>query len=293
MQFIDLRKAELGEGFTVGRALPTRERRLVGAWCFLDHLGPVDLRGHDGMHLDAHPHTCLQTFTWVMEGEILHRDSLGSDQIIRPGQVNLMTAGRGIAHTEDSLQGEQLHAAQLWIALPQEYADVDPAFDHYPDLPQWSQDGIDFTLLAGEFEGRRAPTRIYTPLVGLDLRASSATRASLPLGPDFEYGLLPMQGGMRINNVDIDQNRFAYLEAGGDTLDIELPDGGRCLLVGGEPFPGAISMWWNFVGHSREYISQAYLDWQAGAARFPDVPQARQRLDSPRPPWLPPETSAS
>lgn len=285
MQFIDLRKAELGEGFTVGRAVPTRERRLVGAWCFLDHLGPVDLRNHDGMHVGAHPHTCLQTFTWMMEGEIVHRDSLGSDQIIRPGQVNLMTAGRGIAHTEDSLESERLHAAQLWIALPPEHADVDPAFDHYPELPRWSSGGIALTLLAGGFEGRQAPTRIYTPLVGLDLHSVEEGRASLPLRPDFEYGLLPMQDSVRINNVDIDIDRFLYLEPGRDTLDISLPAGGRCLLIGGEPFPGTISMWWNFVGHTREYISQAYLDWQAGSDRFPPVPGACDRLDSPRPPW--------
>lgn len=289
MQFIDLRKAELGEGFMVGRALPTRERRLVGAWCFLDHLGPVALRGHDGMHIDAHPHTCLQTFTWMMEGEILHRDSLGSDQVIRPGQVNLMTAGRGIAHTEDSLEGDRLHAAQLWIALPQEHADIAPAFDHYPELPRWSTQGVDFTLLAGSYEDWQAPTRIYTPLVGLDMQAEAGGRVSLPLRPEFEYGLLPMQNSIRINNVDIDINQFVYLEPGRDTLELSFSEGARCLLVGGEPFPGTISMWWNFVGHTREYINQAYHDWQAGTERFPSVPGARQRMDSPRPAWLPPE----
>lgn len=287
MQFIDLRKAELGEGFTVARALPTRERRLIGAWCFLDHLGPVDLRGHDGMHVEAHPHTCLQTFTWMMEGEILHRDSLGSDQIIRAGQVNLMTAGHGIVHTEDSLPGERLHGAQLWIALPPQHADIAPAFDHYPELPEWSRDGVELTLVAGDFEGRQAPTRIYSPLVGLDLNAPQGGSIRLPLRPDYEYGLLPMLGALRINEVDMDLNQFVYLEPGGDTLDIYLPEGGRCLLVGGEPFPGAISMWWNFVGHSRDYINQAYHDWQAGSARFPHVPGAKLRLDSPRPPWLP------
>lgn len=293
MQFIDLRKAELGEGFMVGRALPTRERRLVGAWCFLDHLGPVKLRGHDGMHVDAHPHTCLQTFTWMMEGEILHRDSLGSDQVVRPGQVNLMTAGRGIAHTEDSLQGEQLHAAQLWIALPAEQADIDPAFDHYPELPMWSQDGIDCTLLAGAFGGRQAPTRVYSPLVGLDLHTSAGGQTRLPLRPDFEYGLLPLSGELRINEVDMDISRFVYLEPGRESLDLALPAGGRCLLIGGEPFPGTISMWWNFVGHTREYINQAYHDWQAGSARFPAVPDARLRMDSPRPAWLPSEPAAT
>ncbi|NLC34928.1 MAG: pirin family protein [Alcaligenaceae bacterium] len=289
MQFIDLRKAELGAGFTVGRALPTRERRLIGAWCFLDHLGPVELRGNIGMHVEAHPHTCLQTFTWMMEGEILHRDSLGSDQIVRPGEVNLMTAGRGIAHTEDSLQGERLHAAQLWIALPHEHADIEPAFEHYAELPRWSRNNIEFTLLVGEFEGQRAPTRVYTPLVGLDFHAPEAGRVMLPLRPGFEYGLLPLQGSASINNVDISDGQFVYLEPGGETLDVSFSAGARCLLVGGEPFPGTISMWWNFVAHSREYINQAYHDWQSGSGRFPNVPGATTRLDSPRPAWLPAE----
>jgi len=288
MQFVELRKAELGEGFIVGRALPTRERRMVGAWCFLDHLGPVDLRKSGGMHVGAHPHTCLQTFTWMMEGEILHRDSLGSEQIVRPGEVNLMTAGHGIVHTEDSLEGEVLHAAQLWIALPPEHAGVAPAFDHYPELPQWTFDGIHFTLLAGGFGERLAPTRVYTPLVGLDLRAPAGGKASLPLLPGFEYGILPTQGNLSINNVDIDTNTLIYLQPGADTLDLALPTGGRCLLVGGEPFGGTLSMWWNFVAASRDYISEAYQDWQAGSDRFPPVPGAPgRRLDSPRPPWLP------
>lgn len=290
MQFIDLRKAELGAGFTVGRALPTRERRLIGAWCFLDHLGPVDLRGHDGMHVEAHPHTCLQTFTWMIEGEIMHRDSLGSEQIVKPGQVNLMTAGRGISHTEDSLPGESLHATQLWIALPPEHADIDPAFDHYPELPRWSDGNIDFTLLAGKFQEWQAPTRVYSPLVGLDLHAPEEGRVNLPLNPGFEYGLLPLIGRAGINNVDIYTDQFVYLEPGTDSLDLSLPEGGRCLVVGGEPFPGPISMWWNFVAHTREYINQAYHDWQAGSERFPPVPGASVRLDSPRPPWMSPDT---
>lgn len=240
------------------------------------------------MHIGAHPHTCLQTFTWMMEGEILHRDSLGSEQVIRPGQVNLMTAGHGIAHTEDSLEGESLHAAQLWIALPPEHAGVAPAFDHYPDLPAWSRNGVQFTLLAGGFEGQIAPTRIYSPLVGLDLHAPASGTVSLPLQRGFEYGILSTGGSISINNVDIDSNTFVYLEPGAETLELALPANGRCLLVGGEPFGGTISMWWNFVAASRDYINQAYVDWQQGSGRFPPVPGAEgRRLDSPPPPWLP------
>ena len=144
------RAADLGDGLVVRRVLPTRQRRMVGAWCFLDHAGPIDFAPGGGMHVAAHPHTCLQTFTWLIEGEVLHRDSLGNEQVIRPGQVNLMTAGHGIVHTEDSAPGaRRLHAAQLWIALPPELADCPPAFEHYPDLPRWQDAGCTLTLLAG------------------------------------------------------------------------------------------------------------------------------------------------
>ena len=139
---IQPRNADLGDGLLVRRTLPNRQQRMVGAWCFLDHAGPVQFEPGKGLHVGAHPHIGLQTFTWLIEGEVLHRDSLGNEQLIRPGQVNLMTAGHGIAHTEDSLHdGGRLHAAQLWIALPPAHKDCAPAFDHYPKLPQWREGG--------------------------------------------------------------------------------------------------------------------------------------------------------
>jgi len=144
---IEARAADLGNGMVIRRALPSRQRRMVGAWCFLDHAGPVAFEPGHGMNVGAHPHTALQTFSWLIEGEVLHRDSLGNAQVIRPGQVNLMTAGRGIVHTEESLPGERgLHLAQLWIALPSSHADCEPAFDHYPELPRWEAGGSTFTL---------------------------------------------------------------------------------------------------------------------------------------------------
>nr|WP_238996378.1 pirin family protein [Pluralibacter gergoviae] len=158
-QRISARVTDVG-GIGVSRALPVRERRLIGAWCFLDHAGPaVFERGQEGMHVAPHPHVGLQTFTWMLDGEVLHRDSLGYRQIIRPGQVNLMTAGRGIAHSEDTAPGHtRLHAAQLWIALPDAARNMPPRFDHYPELPQWQKDAIDFTLLVGD-AGGTAPRR--------------------------------------------------------------------------------------------------------------------------------------
>ncbi|WP_234083749.1 pirin family protein [Azonexus sp. R2A61] len=256
IQRIATRATELGAGLTVRRALPTRQRRSVGAWCFLDHIGPIDFAPDAGLHVGAHPHIGLQTFTWPVAGEILHRDSLGNEQRIRPGQVNLMTAGHGIAHTEDSPQpGQRLHAAQLWIALPPEQRDCPPDFVHYPELPSWRADGAEFTLLAGDYLGKRAPTRIHTPLLGLDIAASADVTVDLPLRPEFEYGLLPLIGRIVAAGESLGDDEFLYLEPGHDRLQLKLPAGGKLLLLGGEPFAAPIQMWWNFVAGDRASIA--------------------------------------
>ena len=287
---IALRPAELGEGLTIRRALPTRQRRRVGAWCFLDHVGPVRFEHAAGLHVGAHPHTALQTFTWMIQGRILHRDSLGSEQLICPGQVNLMTAGRGIVHTEDSLPGEPvLHAAQLWIALPPAQADCEPSFDHYPELPSWQQDGIACTLLAGRHEGRQAPTRVHTPLLGIDLANAQAASTTLALDPAFEYGLLPLTGALRIGRERIRDDEFTYLGQGLERLELGLEAGSRVLLLGGEPFEAPLVMWWNFVGGSRDQVAQAQADWESGSPRFGRVAgDAGPRLVAPKLPWSQP-----
>lgn len=284
---IAVKTAELGEGLTIGRALPSRQRRMVGAWCFLDHIGPIDFSNKHGLHVGAHPHTCLQTFTWMIEGQLLHRDSLGSEQVIRPGQVNLMTAGHGIVHTEDSLpDSTTLHAAQLWIALPPEHADIAPAFDHYPTLPTWQADGLNFTLLAGSWGQQQAPTRLYSPLVGLDLTSQQVGRTVLPLRPDFEYGLLPLAGTVHIDGKDFTPSDFAYLGIQREQLTLELASDSRCLLLGGRPFENPITMWWNFVGHSQALVAQAQRDWENGAPRFGRVVgDDNRRLTAPPLPW--------
>lgn len=284
-QRIALRAAELGQGLTVRRALPTRHRRRVGAWCFLDHIGPINLQEGAGLHVGAHPHTGLQTFTWMVQGQILHRDSLGSEQVVRPGQVNLMTAGHGIAHTEDSLpEATVLHAAQLWIALPPAQADLDPAFDHYPDLPTWTQDHVACTLLAGHHAGHVAPTRVHTPLLGMELAAPVEATTTLSLDPAFEYGLLPLIGTVDIGPERVQGDEFAYLGQGRNSVQLTLAAGSRALLLGGAPFEPPIVMWWNFVGLSRPYIAQAVADWAAQAPRFGRVQGGEgRRIDAP--PW--------
>lgn len=212
IQRIAVRNAEVG-GIPISRALPTRERRTLGAWCFLDHAGPSVFSGSSQeMDVGPHPHIGLQTFTWMIEGEVLHRDSLGSEQVIRPGQVNLMTAGRGIAHTEQST-GEQrrLHAAQLWIALPAEHADTAPRFDHYPDLPCWLHDEVKHTLLVGAFEQYRSPVSTFSPLIAMDLEWQADGYLQLPLRKDFEIGLLPLIGAFEVNDEKFSPDEFAYL----------------------------------------------------------------------------------
>lgn len=290
IQRIAGRHSDIGDGMSVLRALPTRQRRMIGAWCFLDHLGPLQFAPGQGLHVGAHPHTALQTFTWLIEGEVLHRDSLGNEQLIRPGQVNLMTAGHGIVHTEDSpADGQRLHAAQLWIALPPAAADCPPAFEHYPDLPCWEADGFVFTLLAGNFAGRTMPARFHTPLVGLDIHSPTGARCELPLDPGFEYGLLLLEGEIRLGDERFVTDEFAWLGSGAGSIAIDLLAGSRLLLLGGEPFGEPVLMWWNFVGHSRQAISAAQREWEAGSPRFgPVVGDGGRRLVAPPLSWSEP-----
>lgn len=287
VQHIAARSAEVG-GIPINRVLPTRQRRLVGAWCFLDHAGPSVFKGDGaGMQVGPHPHIGLQTFTWMIEGEVLHRDSLGHEQVIRPGQVNLMTAGHGISHTEQSMPGcDQLHAAQLWIALPEAHRDTAPRFDHYATLPCWEQAGVALTLLTGEFAGQRAPTLAFSPLVGVDLAAAETASLPLTLRPDFEYGVLPLEGELEIEGDGFATNELAYLGRGRDGVTLDLPAGGRAILIGGEPLDEEILIWWNFVGHSKAEIAAAQRDWEAGSERFGSIPQwPGERLMPPPLPW--------
>jgi len=291
-QRIAARTAEIGGSLPVKRVLPVRERRTIGAWCFLDHAGPATFESGSGMRVDAHPHIGLQTFTWMIEGEVLHRDSLGNEQVIRPGQVNLMTAGRGVAHTETSAEGQRrLHAAQLWIALPPDLADCAPDFAHYPRLPQWHLGGCRATLLAGSFAGHTAPTRVHSPLVGLDLFSPGGAAIGLPLEQDFEYGLLPLTGEAHIGDARFAADEFAYLAPGREALALDLEPGTRLLLIGGEPRRDEIVIWWNFVGRNKAEIAAAHRDWgnelagqgrRFGAVSGDDAPP----LAAPPLPWL-------
>ena len=274
------RVADVG-GVPVLRALPNRERRMVGAWCFLDHAGPSHFDHGPGMQVGPHPHTCLQTFTWMIEGEVLHRDSLGSEQPIRPGQVNLMTAGKGIAHSEESLGKPDFHAVQLWIALPKEQRLMPPRFQHYPVLPKRVDQGLKITVLAGDWMDQHAPTEVHSPLVGVDMENEAPTSATLGLRPDFEYGVLSLYGDLQVNGESVQANELIYLPASGTQLHVQCGANTRFVLLGGEPYEGGVIIWWNFVGHSQEEIEGFLADWKRGEGFGAPVASKLPPLEAP------------
>jgi quercetin 2,3-dioxygenase len=247
-------------GMAVVRTLPTRDRRMVGAWCFVDHFGPESVRT-GGMRVAPHPHTGLQTVTWLVEGDVRHTDSIGSDQLIRPGQLNLMTAGRGIAHAEQSPPdaAPALHGLQLWVALPDAYRWTDPGFEHHADLPRVLLGDAVATVLMGELAGAVSPATAYTPLVGAQIAVTGT--AQVPVREDFEYAAVTIDGSPVIDGAALAPGSLLYLGCGRSVLP--LAGTGRLLLLGGEPFAEEIVMWWNFIGRSHDEIVKFRDDWSA------------------------------
>jgi redox-sensitive bicupin YhaK (pirin superfamily) len=263
---LEARTTEIGGGILIRRALPNRHRRTVGAWCFLDHAGPIEFDAGGGMHVGPHPHIGLQTFTWLIEGEVVHRDSLGNEQLITPGQVNLMTAGSGITHAEDSAPGVggRLHAAQLWIALPEHERQRAPAFRNYPHLPLIERGGFSVRVLAGSAFGETSPAEIYSPLIGLDLASTGRAALELPLEPTFEHAALVLAGTASVAGETLAPGTLLYLGTGHQAVALRADGTARVLLVGGTPFGEEILVWWNFVARTREEIAAATRDWNAG-----------------------------
>lgn len=261
LQNLKTRIAQIGEDLTIRRALPHRDRKMIGAWCFLDHFGPLDLTKSNGLNIAPHPHIGLQTFTWMIAGEIIHKDSLGSKQIIKSDQVNLMTAGQGISHSEESLPDSVLHGVQLWIALPDSVRHMQPSFIHYPIIPTIKLNNLQIHLLAGEFLNTQSPIQVHSPLVGMELNSLENTSQKLPLNPKFEYGILPLIGNIEIENDMIGPDTLLYLGCGRSELSIRMNKGSKVLIIGGEPFKEEILIWWNFVARTKEEIAQATTDW--------------------------------
>jgi quercetin 2,3-dioxygenase len=254
----------------VRRTLPQRERSLIGAWCFADHYGPHDVRGGTGMDVPPHPHTGLQTVSWLFSGEVEHRDSAGVHAMVRPGELNLMTAGAGICHSEVSTAATTvLHGVQLWVALPASDRDTGRDFAHYVPEPR-SVAGANMRVFLGELAGDRSPVHTFTPLLGAQLDLDPGTRLALEVDPVFEHGVLLDQGDVDVAGTALAVADLAFQAAGSDRLEVvnRGRHTARVMLLGGPPFPEQLLMWWNFVGRSHEDIAAYRQLWEDHDDRF-------------------------
>jgi redox-sensitive bicupin YhaK (pirin superfamily) len=252
-------------GMEVVRTLPNKHRRMVGAWCFLDAYGPHDVTAGPGMRVGPHPHIGLRTVTWLLQGEVLHRDSLGSLREIRPGQLNIMTAGSGISHSEETPAEHSpvLQGVQLWVALPESARHMAPAFAHYSDLPMVTDGGMTATVLMGTLAGATSPATCHTPLVGAEIALAAGTETVLRVRPEFEYAILALDGVATVAGTQVKPGPLLYLGDGRPELTLKASDATRVLLLGGEPFEEKLVMWWNFVGRSHDEVVAARAAWEA------------------------------
>ena len=288
LELSEARNARVGD-VTVRRMLPLRLRRSVGAWCFIDHYGPLDVDGVTGMNVPPHPHIGLQTVTWLLSGNVLHRDSLGSEQMIKPGQLNLMTSGRGIAHAEESPQPHDpvLHGVQLWVALPDASRDISPAFEHHASLPAAGLGGFDITVFLGELAGAASPASTFSPIVGAELATTGrAASCILPLRPDFEHVIFAAAGLGGVEGVRLEPGHLLYLAPGRHEAAVAARPGSTLFLLGGVPLGEQLLMWWNFVARTPEEITAATARWRAGefgaVGGYQGEPLAAPPLDAAR-----------
>jgi redox-sensitive bicupin YhaK (pirin superfamily) len=250
---------------TVRRTLPQRQRSLIGAWCFLDHYGPdeVAASGDGGMVVPPHPHTGLQTVSWLFTGEIEHRDSAGHHAFVRPGELNLMTAGRGISHSEYSTPGTTiLHGAQLWLALPDAERQVDPTFEHFAPEPV-SGEGWEARVFIGSLLGSTSPVTTYSPLLGAELVLPAGTTLSVPVDASYELGVLVDTGSIRVDGKPLAAHELGFVEPGAAALELSADEDVRLLLLGGPPFGEQIVMWWNFIGREHDEVVAYRAEWEA------------------------------
>ncbi|MGV9675344.1 pirin family protein [Nocardia sp. NPDC003482] len=274
-EFYPAREVPLGgvRGVTVKRVLPQRDLPTVGAWCFLDLFGSTAPRTELPPNIDPHPHIGLQTVTWPFEGRIRHRDSVGSDVEIEPGQLNLMTSGRGIAHSEYTVPGAPAgRGLQFWITLPDDRRDIEPHFEQHRDLPELTSPGLRARVLLGTLAGVSSPAVTYTPLVGADLTVAAGADETLPLTTEFEYAVLVVDGELTVADTPVTPGPLLYLGSGRETLRLRSAGGAHAVLLGGEPFAEDLVMWWNFVGRAHDEIDAARTAWEThDTSRFGDI----------------------
>lgn len=283
---LEPREVPLGgvRGMNVLRVLPHRNLPTIGAWCFLDRFGPADTR----MRVEPHPHIGLQTVTWPLVGEIRHRDSVGSDADLRRGQLNLMTAGNGISHSEYSIGDDPipLDALQFWVVLPESARHGAAGFERHTELPQLplpADEGQDATatVVLGEFAGTSSPATVHTPIVGAEIRIPAGARLHLPLRSGWEHGLMLVEGDAVVATHGMSSNDMLYLGDSRDSVEVSSAQGALLFLIGGEPFEDEIVMWWNFAGRTHEEIVEARTGWEAASARFGVVEGHDVRIPAP------------
>ncbi|MPY77880.1 MAG: pirin family protein [Actinophytocola sp.] len=272
VEIVTSREVPLGgpRAMQVRRTLPQRARSLIGAWCFADHYGPEDVRDGGGMVVPPHPHTGLQTVSWLFSGEVEHRDSSGVRALVEPGELNLMTGGYGICHSEVSTPATSvLHGVQLWVALPDAHRDAPRDFQHHvPDVVH--HDGAAIRVFLGSLAGTSAPVRTFTPLVGAEITLKPDAVVELDVDPAFEHGVLVDKGPISVSGTPVAPATLGYVGVGATCLRLANPavEPARVVLLGGEPFDEDIVMWWNFVGRSHDEIVRFREAWQQEAEQF-------------------------
>ncbi len=274
------------------RVLPTKRRRTVGPWCFVDLMSPDDVEKPAPMEIGPHPHIGLATVTWLFAGSALHSDSLGTEQLIRPGQLNLMTAGNGIAHAEqgvemaDVAEGSGTMGVQMWLAQTEDTRHGTSAFQHLSVLPEVDFGSARAQVLVGEVGSTRSDAVVDHPAIGLDLLLKP--RVTLAADPSFEHAAIPIDRPVKIEDTIVEPGSLAIIPTGYDVLRMETEgETGRLMLLGGEPLGTLVKMWWNFVARTADEITEAWHDWQIGNEdRFGPVPTTLTPMEAPRPPWL-------
>lgn len=267
----------------VSRALPIRDRRMVGPWCFLDRFGPLSFTQQKPMDVAPHPHTGLQTVTWLLEGEVVHDDSLGCEAIARPGGVNVMTAGRGIAHAEQTPSDHtgKLNGIQLWVAMPDSSRNAEPSFESREHVPQVELPGGLVKVFAGALVGETAPTTHYSPLCAAEILIHAGQDCEIGLDPTFEHALLSLDGDSHFQGQPLEPRKLYYLGTHRSSATFRSLHGARLLIIGGPPFPERILMWWNFLARTPEEIAQFKDDWEREQRFGPVKAYSGPRLAAP------------
>lgn len=271
-------------GMPVSRVLPWSKKRMVGPFIFLDHMGPVHFDSEHKMLVNPHPHIGLSTLTYLFKGHIHHRDSLGSSQVIIPGEVNWMTAGRGIAHSEKTPQDElgketDVHGLQFWVALPDHLEDMEPSFFNFKNtqIPKLYKEGAEIDVVVGQFHGENSPVKTFSSVVFVNIRATEDYTFDYE-SKSFEVALYLIEGSVQVGDVTYSNHEMIVFEKG-SAIEAQISKGSHCALIGGEVFPTPKFIWWNFVSSSKEKISKAREDWMS--RKFPQVPGDTNNIPAP------------